>query len=47
MSLNKRKVLIPAVLIGIGAVVFHFLPTVMKPRREVQLIPETQDWKKW
>lgn len=40
-----KKALIPVIIIGIGAVVSHFLPTVIKPKKEeVRLIPETQEW---
>lgn len=47
MAFNKKGALIPVVLIGIGAVVSHFLPSFFKPTKAVQLIPETQEWKKW
>lgn len=42
-----KKPLIPILIVAIGAVVSHFLPSVVKPKKEeVALIPETQEWKK-
>lgn len=46
MASVKNRALIPVALIGICAIVSHFLPTVIKPKRINQLIPETQEWKK-
>lgn len=47
MAFNIKKPMIPVILIGIGAVVSHFLPSVIKPKREeVPFLPETQEWKK-
>jgi hypothetical protein len=47
MALTSNKALIPVVMIGIGAIVSHFLPSFIKPKKdEIPLIPETQEWKK-
>jgi hypothetical protein len=47
MAFTIKKPLIPVIIVGIGAVVSHFLPSIVKPKKEeVQLIPETQEWKK-
>jgi hypothetical protein len=47
MAFTIKKALVPVILLGIGAVVSHFLPSVVKPKKEeIPLIPETQNWKK-
>lgn len=46
MALAKNRALIPVIIIGIGAVVSHFLPSFVKPKKQLELIPETQEWKK-
>lgn len=46
MAFNKNKAIIPVILIGIGAIVSHFLPSVVRPKKNEILIPETQEWNK-
>jgi len=47
MAFSIKKPLIPVFIIGIGALVSHFLPNFVKPKKEgLELIPETQAWKK-
>jgi hypothetical protein len=42
-----KKPLIPVLIVVVGAVVSHFLPSLIKPKKDViALIPETQEWKK-
>jgi hypothetical protein len=42
-----KKPLIPVFIIAVCAAGSHFLPNFVKPKKDdVQLIPETQEWKK-
>lgn len=45
MAFKKNKAIIPVIIIGIGAVVTHFLPSIVRPKKdEIPIIPETQEW---
>lgn len=47
MSFTRSKAIIPVAIIGVAAVITHFLPSMVKPKKDqVELIPETQDWKR-
>lgn len=47
MALLKKQYMIPLGFIAVAAVVSHFLPNFVKPKKDdVKLLPQTQDWKK-
>lgn len=47
MAFVIKKSLYPVIVIGVGALVAHFLPSMIKPeKKDLPLIPETQEWKK-
>ena len=47
MALLKKQYLIPLSCIAVAAVVSHFLPNFIKPKKDEQkLLPQTQEWKK-
>jgi hypothetical protein len=46
MAAIKKQYIIPVGFICVAAIVSHFLPNFIKPKKETKLLPETQDWKK-
>lgn len=47
MAAIKKQYIIPVGFICVAAIVSHFLPNFLKPKKdEMKLLPETQEWKK-
>lgn len=47
MAVINKQYIFPVGFIVVAAIVSHFLPNFVKPKRDnVKLIPETQEWKK-